>query len=209
MPCIDRFVGLIGRGFPRVHRNCILYLFRMVKCPLYFILTITINSYSFSGRYNVTIHKTHPCCFEIRCFILSCYCFRGAHYLGEMSNCRTLFFLKKEVATVHPIQGRILCELIPFALEIDISKAKFFTISHNASHRGKISEIFEQVRPLKYLSSTVNPNGQTRDGVKLRVDCARKAFLSLCKVLGSKRSKPLHEAVHLPSCRLPSSYVYM
>lgn len=122
-------------------------------------------------------------------------------WVNDLEDADNIVILEDKSATVLQILSQILCKAMSDVLGTNTSKTNLFKTSQEIWYCIHVNgNNSKQVFHFKYLEITIQTNGQVRDEIKLRVDCAKSTFLSFRKTPGvSKRNKPLQEAAKLPT----------
>lgn len=101
-------------------------------------------------------------------------------WIADLEYADDIVVLGRDPDDLQPILDKINRYANTIGLQINANKTKYFTTSCNPSTRLSIAgELLEQVTSFRYLGSTMLPNGQAKEEIKLRVDKARLAFLQL------------------------------
>ena len=109
-------------------------------------------------------------------------------YVTDLEFADDIVVLGDTALALQPVLSRIDHFAKALGLEINTSKTKIFSTSNTTPLQDVHvnGEIVQCVTSFKYLGSTLLPNGQAKDEVRLRIDNARKAFLQLRRTLWAR-----------------------
>jgi hypothetical protein len=106
-------------------------------------------------------------------------------WIADLEYADDIVLLAENYEDMQRVLDRLNEHAATVGLRINTSKTKFFSTSMDLPAQPLCvgGEPLEQVTTFKYLGSIILPNGQAKNEINHRIDCARLTFIQLSRVL--------------------------